>query len=124
MPEHPRVLNKGLWSKIMSAEAAAAMIPNGGTIATSGFTGAGYPKAVPLALAKRAVDEKPRGKPLRLNVHTGASTGPELDAVMALTDAVAFRFPYNGDAVMRERINTGAADYQDMHLSHAGTLVR
>ncbi|HET7753139.1 MAG TPA: propionyl-CoA--succinate CoA transferase, partial [Anaeromyxobacteraceae bacterium] len=124
MPEHPRVLNKALWAKIMSAEAAAALIPNGGTIATSGFTGAGYPKAVPLALAKRAVDEKTRGKPLRLNVLTGASTGPELDAVMALTDTVSFRFPYNGDATMRERINTGAADYQDMHLSHAGSLVR
>jgi succinyl-CoA:acetate CoA-transferase len=124
MAEHPRVLNKSLWSKIMPAEAAAALIPNGGTIATSGFTGAGYPKAVPLALAKRAIDEKTRGKPLRLNVLTGASTGPELDAAMALTDSVAFRFPYNGDATMRERINTGFADYQDMHLSHAGSLVR
>jgi succinyl-CoA:acetate CoA-transferase len=124
MPEHPRVLNKSLWSKIMPAEAAAAMVPNGGTIATSGFTGAGYPKAVPLALAKRAVEDKAKGKPLRLNVLTGASTGPELDQVLALTDSVAFRFPYNGDATMRERINAGTAEYQDMHLSHAGTLVR
>lgn len=124
MPEHPRVLNKSLWAKIMPAEAAAAMIPNGAVIATSGFTGAGYPKAVPMALAKRAVEEKTRGKPLRLNVLTGASTGPELDAVLALTDTVAFRFPYNGDATMRERINLGFADYQDMHLSHAGSLVR
>jgi succinyl-CoA:acetate CoA-transferase len=124
MAEHPRVLNKSLWSKIMPAEAAAALIPNGATIATSGFTGAGYPKAVPLALAKRAVEEKTRGKPIRLNVLTGASTGPELDQALALTDAISFRFPYNGDATMRERINTGAAEYQDMHLSHAGTLVR
>jgi succinyl-CoA:acetate CoA-transferase len=119
-----RILHKGLKSKVMSAEAAAAMIPNGGTIATSGFTGAGYPKAVPMALAKRAVEERTRGKPLRLNVLTGASTGPELDSVLALTDAVAFRFPYNGDAVMRERINLGFAEYQDMHLSHCGSLVR
>ena len=124
MAEHPRVLCKSLWTKIMPAEAAAAMIQSGATIATSGFTGAGYPKAVPLALAKRAVEDKTRGKPLRLNVLTGASTGPELDQAMALTDSVAFRFPYNGDATMRERINTGAAEYQDMHLSHAGTLVR
>src|SRR6266702_1449238 len=124
MAEHPRVLNKSLWSKIMPAEAAAALIPNGAIIATSGFTGAGYPKAVPLALAKRAVEDRTRGKPLRLNVLTGASTGPELDQALALTDAVAFRFPYNGDATMRERINAGQAEYQDMHLSHAGTLVR
>ncbi|HVI73792.1 MAG TPA: acetyl-CoA hydrolase/transferase family protein [Anaeromyxobacteraceae bacterium] len=124
MAEHPRVLCKSLWNKIMPAEAAAALIPNGATIATSGFTGAGYPKVVPMALAKRAVEDRTRGKPLRLNVLTGASTGPELDQVLAVTDAVAFRFPYNGDAAMRERINTGTAEYQDMHLSHAGSLVR
>jgi succinyl-CoA:acetate CoA-transferase len=119
-----RILHKGLKAKVMTAEEAAAMIPNGAILATSGFTGAGYAKAVPLALAKRAVEERTRGKPLRFNLLTGASTGPELDQAMALTDAVAFRFPYNGDATMRERINTGAAEYQDMHLSHAGSLVR
>ncbi|HYQ80914.1 MAG TPA: propionyl-CoA--succinate CoA transferase, partial [Anaeromyxobacteraceae bacterium] len=60
-----RILHKGLKSKIMTAEAAAALIPNGAIIATSGFTGAGYPKAVPMALAKRAVEDRTRGKPLR-----------------------------------------------------------
>jgi succinyl-CoA:acetate CoA-transferase len=77
-----------------------------------------------MALAKRAVEDRTRGKPLRLGVLTGASTGPELDQVMALTDVISFRFPYNGDAVMRQRINEGSAEYQDMHLSHAGSLVR
>jgi succinyl-CoA:acetate CoA-transferase len=124
MSSHPRVLNKFLQSKIMPAEEAASMIPNGSTLGMSGFTGAGYPKAVPVALAKRAIDERLRGKPLRFNVLTGASTGPEQDTAMSLVDAQAFRFPYQGDAVTREKINTGAQEYQDMHLSHVGTLVR
>jgi succinyl-CoA:acetate CoA-transferase len=119
-----RILHKGLKAKVMSAEAAAALIPNGAVVGMSGFTGAGYPKAVPVALAKRAVEERLRGKPFRLNVLTGASTGPEQDTAMSMVDAQAFRFPYQGDAVTREKINSGAMEYQDMHLSHVGTLVR
>jgi succinyl-CoA:acetate CoA-transferase len=69
-----RILHKGLQAKVMSAEAAAALIPNGAVVGMSGFTGAGYPKAVPIALAKRALDERLKGKPLKLDVLTGAST--------------------------------------------------
>ena len=124
MAEHPRILDKSLWSKVMPSEAAAALIPNGATVGMSGFTGAGYPKAVPTALAKRALDERLRGKPYRLSVLTGASTGPEQDTAMSITEAQQFRFPYQGDAVTREKINAGAIEYQDLHLSHVGTMVR
>ena len=48
-----RVRNKALHSKIVTAEEAAAIIKPGMTIGASGFTPAGYPKAVPLALAER-----------------------------------------------------------------------
>jgi succinyl-CoA:acetate CoA-transferase len=119
-----RILHKGLKAKVMSVEAAAALIPNGAILGMSGFTGAGYPKAVPVALAKRAVEERMKGKPFKVTALTGASTGPELDQAMALTEAISFRFPYNGDATMREKINSGVIEYQDMHLSHAGSLVR
>jgi succinyl-CoA:acetate CoA-transferase len=119
-----RILYKGLKSKVMSAEAAAEMIPNGAILGMSGFTGAGYPKAVPIALAKRAIEERMKGKPFKVTALTGASTGPELDQAMGLTEAISFRFPYNGDAVMREKFNAGIIEYQDMHLSHAGSLVR
>jgi succinyl-CoA:acetate CoA-transferase len=90
----------------------------------SGFTGAGYPKAVPIALAKRALDERLKGKAFKLDVLTGASTGPEQDTMMSIVEAQRFRFPYQGDAATREKINAGLIEYQDMHLSHAGTLVR
>ena len=119
-----RILNKALQAKVMSAEAAAALIPNGSVVGMSGFTGAGYPKAVPIALAKRALDEKLKGKPFKLDVLTGASTGPEQDTMMSMVEVSRFRFPYQGDAVTREKINAGLIEYQDMHLSHAGTLVR
>jgi succinyl-CoA:acetate CoA-transferase len=108
----------------MPAEEAALLIPNGAVVGMSGFTGAGYPKAVPVALAKRSLDERLRGKPYRLNVLTGASTGPEQDTIMSVTEAQQFRFPYQGDAATREKINAGLIEYQDMHLSHVGTLVR
>jgi succinyl-CoA:acetate CoA-transferase len=117
-------LNKFLQSKVMPAEEAARLIHNGAVVGMSGFTGAGYPKAVPVALAKRALDERLRGKPFRIRALTGASTGPEQDTVMSITDSQEFRFPYQGDAATREKINAGAMEYQDMHLSHVGTLVR
>jgi len=119
-----RILHKGLKTKVMSAEAAAALIPNGSVVGMSGFTGAGYPKAVPTALAKRALDERLKGKALKLDVLTGASTGPEQDTMMSIVESQRFRFPYQGDAATREKINAGLMEYQDMHLSHAGTLVR
>jgi succinyl-CoA:acetate CoA-transferase len=119
-----RILHKGLKAKVMSAEAAAALIPNGSVLGMSGFTGAGYPKAVPVALAKRALDERLKGKSLKLDVLTGASTGPEQDTMMSIVEAQRFRYPYQGDAATREKINAGLIEYQDMHLSHAGTQVR
>ncbi len=124
MADHDRVQMASLRSKIMSAEAAAGLIPNGANVGMSGFTGAGYPKAVPVALAKRATDARERGESYKVNALTGASTGPELDQTMAAAEAIAFRFPYNGDATMRQKVNAGIIEYQDMHLSHVGTLVR
>ncbi len=124
MADHHRILNKSLQSKIMPAEEAAELIPNGAVIGMSGFTGAGYPKAVPVAMAKRALDERLQGKAYRVRVLTGASTGTEQDTVMSIVDAQEFRFPYQGDAATREKINAGVIEYQDMHLSHVGTLVR
>jgi len=48
-----RIQHEGLRSKIMTAEQAAELIQPGFNVGMSGFTGSGYPKAVPLALAAR-----------------------------------------------------------------------
>jgi succinyl-CoA:acetate CoA-transferase len=119
-----RILSEQLRSKIMSADEAAALIRDGETVAMSGFTYAGAPKAVPPALARRTLSERERGRELKVRLLTGASTGPEVDRAMGDAETVAFRFPYQSDPVMRDKINAGLVEYQDMHLSHAGTLVR
>ena len=49
-----RMLCTSLQDKIMEAQRAATLIRDGMTVATSGFTPAGYPKAVPTALAEMA----------------------------------------------------------------------
>ncbi len=83
-----RVLNSRLANRIMNAEEAAALIQNGHQIGMSGFTGSGYPKAVPLALARRIVDANLRGQKFQVSIFTGASTGPELDGALAISPAL------------------------------------
>ena len=79
-----RVLNPILAQRIMSAEEAAALIHSGDQIGMSGFTGSGYPKAVPMALARRISDANLRGQKFQVSIFTGASTGPELDGALAM----------------------------------------
>jgi succinyl-CoA:acetate CoA-transferase len=117
-----RIRNVALRAKRASAEAAAALIQPGATIGMSGFTGAGYPKAVPAALAARMEASHARGEPFRVRVWTGASTGPELDGVLARANGVEFRLPYNSDPIARERINAGQMEYLDMHLSQVAPM--
>ena len=78
----------------MSAESAASFIVSGSTVGMSGFTGSGYPKAVPTALAARIEAKHAAGEPFRVRVWTGASTGPELDGALAKVDGIEFRLPY------------------------------
>jgi succinyl-CoA:acetate CoA-transferase len=117
-----RIRHPALRSKIATADEAAALIRPGTTIGMSGFTGAGYPKAVPQALAARMEASHRRGEPFRVRVWTGASTGPELDGVLARADGVEFRLPYNSDPVAREKINAGQMEYLDMHLSQVAPM--
>ncbi|ETI64555.1 acetyl-CoA hydrolase [Sphingobium sp. C100] len=117
-----RIANVGLESRIMDADAAAALISDGMTIGMSGFTGSGYPKAVPVALAKRVEAAHAAGERFRCRVWTGASTGPELDGALAKADGIEFRLPYNSDPIAREKINRGEMEYFDMHLSQVAPM--
>ncbi|HYG66636.1 MAG TPA: CoA-transferase, partial [Anaeromyxobacteraceae bacterium] len=119
-----RIQNPRLAARVTSADEAAALVPNGATLGLSGFTGCGYPKALGPALARRAAAERGADRPFRLRILAGASTGPELDGALAAEKAIAFRFPYQSDAALRAQINGGEVAYQDLHLSHAGALVR
>ncbi|MFC7704298.1 acetyl-CoA hydrolase/transferase family protein [Plastorhodobacter daqingensis] len=122
MTTQDRIGAARLRAKVMQAEDAAALIPSGSTIGLSGFTGSGYPKAVPTALARRIKAAHDAGDPFRIRAWTGASTGPELDGALAEADGIEFRLPYNSDPIARAKINSGAMDYFDMHLSQVAPM--
>lgn len=90
----------------------------------SGFTSAGSVKALPLAIAKRAEVEHAAGRPFKINVMTGASTGRHVDGPLAEAEAVALRVPYQSNASMRAAINAGQVAYNDMHLSAMAQAMR
>ncbi|MBX3536975.1 MAG: acetyl-CoA hydrolase/transferase family protein [Chelatococcus sp.] len=122
MIDRRRIASERLRTKIATAEEAASLIASGTTIGMSGFTGSGYPKAVPLALAARIEAAHATGDPFRVRIWTGASTGPELDGALAKADGIEFRLPYNSDPIAREKINRGEMDYFDMHLSQVAPM--
>jgi succinyl-CoA:acetate CoA-transferase len=117
-----RIRNADLARRVVSPEEAAAVIRPGDTVGMSGFTGAGYPKAVPEALARRITESNAAGERFRINVWTGASTAPELDGALAAADGIELRLPYQSDPVSRQKINAGQMDYIDVHLSHVAQL--
>lgn len=118
-----RVLHPGLRQKIMSAEQAAALIHHGDHVGMSGFTGSGYPKAVPPALARHIEAANQGGQTFRIGVWTGASTAPELDGALAKVGGIEMRLPYQSDPTCRARINAGEMEYVDIHLSHVAQFV-
>ena len=114
---------KNTFPRFTPAE-VAAQIQNEQTVAFSGFTAAGAPKAVPMAIADRALLLQAQGRPFRIGVVTGASTGKSLDGSLARADAILFRTPYQSDPDLRKSINEGRTKFFDMHLSMLPQAVR
>ncbi len=113
-----RIRNARLRGLVVSAEQAAQHIRPGETVAMSGFTGSGYPKQIPLALAARMERCHAAGEAFQIRLLTGASTAPELDGALAKVDGIALRLPFQADPEARQRINAGTLEYIDAHLSH------
>ena len=124
MSAESRIHNAELRSKLMSAEEAVKFINNGARLGVSGFTGSGFPKAIPAAVAKKAEEATARGETFRVGMWTGASTAPTLDGILAKANAIETRFPYQSDPECRKRINAGDMNYFDMHLSHVSQFAR
>jgi acetyl-CoA hydrolase len=108
----------------LTVEEAAAMVSHGDTIGFSGFTPAGAAKAIPRAIAKRAEAEHAAGRPFKIGVVTGASTGDSLDGRLAAADAISWRTPYQSNSHLRKAINSGRTRFFDMHLSQVQPWVR
>lgn len=118
------ITSKICTEKKMSAEEAASMIKHGEVLGTSGFTPAGHPKFIPVALAEKAKKAHEAGEEFKVSLYTGASTGPEVDGALAEANALLNRFPYQTNAHSRNGINDGSINYADMHLSHLPQYVR
>jgi acetyl-CoA hydrolase len=109
---------------ILTPEEAAALVKHDETIGFSGFTPAGAAKVIPTAIANKAIAEHEAGRPFKVGVITGASTGPSLDGALANADAIKFRTPYQSDKDLRASINAGKTHFFDMHLSLLPQYVR
>jgi len=109
---------------ILTPEEAAAHINHDEVIGFSGFTAAGAAKVIPPAIAAKARAEHDAGRPFKVGVITGASTGPSLDGELARADAIKFRTPYQSDKDLRASINAGKTHFFDMHLSLLPQYVR
>ena len=112
-----RIKNTKLLGKIMSVEDAASLIMENMTVCFSGFTAVGYPKAIPLEIARQA-------KARNLKVIAGASTGRELDGALANAGLIGFRTPFNVNKDLRNCINQGKTGFADQHLGHIPQMVR
>jgi len=95
-----------LAAKVAAAKEAVPYIHHGDNVGFSGFTGAGYPKAVPAVLAKAIVQAHGDGREFQVGLWTGASTAPDADGVLAAAHGISTRLPYNP---MATRSSTTAA---------------
>src|SRR5512142_2182625 len=111
-----RVRCKSLHSKIMSAEDTVRFFKPGMNLGWSGFTPAGYPKVVPIALADHVEKNKLQGQ-WKFNLFIGASVGAETEDRWATLDMIDRRWPYQTGKNIQEGINTGKIRMGDKHLS-------
>lgn len=115
-----RIRSPALKKKIVTADKAAKNIKDGMTVATSGFARAGYPKAVPQALAEHIKV----GRRVKINLWTGASVGEELDGALSAVGALGKRLPYQSVKSIRKHINSREVQFIDYHLSHTPEQIR
>ncbi|MEE1088206.1 MAG: acetyl-CoA hydrolase/transferase C-terminal domain-containing protein [Bacteroidaceae bacterium] len=111
------------FKKITAAE-AASLIENGQSIGLSGFTPAGAPKCTPAEIAKKAEAEHTAGRPFKISIFSGASTGQSCDGMLANAQAIDFRTPYTTNADFRKRVNQNERAYSDLNLSNLATQLR
>lgn len=114
-----RIRRSDLHNNVMSAQQASLFIKDGMTVGMSGFTRAGEAKAVPRALAERV-----RENPMKINLMTGASLGNDLDKLLTESGALARRMPFQVDSTLRKAINNGEVMFIDQHLSETVEQLR
>ena len=111
-----RVRCKSLLNKVMKAEETIQFFMPGMNLGWSGFTPAGYPKEVPIALADHVEKNGLQGK-MKFNLFIGASVGAETENRWAQLDMIDRRWPYQTGKDIAAGINEGRIRMGDKHLS-------
>lgn len=102
---------------ILTPQEAACFINNGDGVGISGFTLSGTPKAVLPEVANRAREAHEAGKPFKIRLYSGASTGDTIDGMLSRANALEFRAPFISNPTVRTAINNKEMTYTDLHLS-------
>ena len=111
------------YRRITAAE-AAEMIKDRDTLALSGFTPNGNPKAIFRELSKRAIRLHEQGEEFGIGILTGASSCQSVEGDMAAAKALRFRAPFSTNKDFRTHTNLGEVEYEDMHLGHMAERLR
>ncbi|MCH4188562.1 MAG: succinate CoA transferase [Megasphaera sp.] len=96
----------------MTAEEAAQLIHPDDIVGVSSFTPCGYPKAVPLALAKRIEKEQ-----FKVQIWAGGSLGDEIDGALSRVHGISRRYLFQSNPELRRQINHGEVAFSDVHVS-------
>ncbi|KAJ3935753.1 MAG: acyl-CoA carboxylate CoA-transferase [Lentinula lateritia] len=115
-----RVRRPAYLSKIANAEDLVPLFKNDDYIGWSGFTGVGYPKTLPTAIADHVESNNLQSDPAtkkKFNLFVGASVGPEVEDRWAALDMIARRYPHQVGKETSKGINAGRIDFADKHLS-------
>ncbi|MDR2560206.1 MAG: hypothetical protein LBC63_00325 [Holophagales bacterium] len=111
-----RIRCKSLLGKIVPVEDTLQYFKHEMNLGWSGFTPAGYPKAIPIALADYVEKNGLQGK-LKFNLFIGASVGAETEDRWASLDMIDRRWPYQTGKNIASGINEGRIRMGDKHLS-------
>ncbi|KIJ41957.1 hypothetical protein M422DRAFT_48423 [Sphaerobolus stellatus SS14] len=111
-----RVRRPALLNKLANAQDLVPLFRHDDWLGWSGFTGVGYPKVLPTALADHVEQNKLQGK-MKFNLFVGASVGPETEDRWAKLDMISHRAPHQVGKSIAKGINEGRIEFMDKHLS-------
>ncbi|KAJ3976725.1 acyl-CoA carboxylate CoA-transferase [Lentinula raphanica] len=115
-----RVRRPSYLSRVAKPEDLVPLFKVGPMIGWSGFTGVGYPKTLPTAIADHIESNNLQSDPAtkkKFNLFVGASVGPEVEDRWAALDMIARRYPHQVGKETSKGINAGRIEFADKHLS-------
>ncbi|BFZ59671.1 acetyl-CoA hydrolase [Saitoella coloradoensis] len=111
-----RVRNPELLKKLVKPEDTVPWFKSGQSLGWSGFTGVGYPKLVPTAIADHVEKNNLQGQ-MKFDLFVGASAGAETEDRWAQLDMISRRTPHQVGKNIAKGINENRIKFFDKHLS-------